>query len=153
MHDAQIDTLLTTLVQSQKITEQSELQAHLKARGHDIPQATISRRLKKLKIAKVGGVYQVVDMQPLGLPVVLNMQSSDNGLIVLHTHPGQASSLAYYIDRRYVAFHPNDEKQAGILGTIAGDDTILIILKSEKYAQDVLNKLGEDLGFAVHHMI
>ena len=74
-----------------------ELQHYLKERGYDVPQATLSRRLKKLKIAKVSGTYKVVDFRTSNLPLVHSIQISDYGLIVIHTDPGNASSIGYFI--------------------------------------------------------
>lgn len=146
-HDHQLDGLILTIVQTHNIIEQSELQQSLKQRGYEIPQATLSRRLKKLNIAKVAGTYKVVDYNQPGLPLVVNIQVSDEGLIVLQTHPGQASSLAYFIDRKYVAYHPHNPTHSGVLGTIAGDDTVLLILKSKHHSESVLALLQTDFPY------
>lgn len=145
--DAVLDGYILNIIQAHKITEQMELQQHLKARGYDVPQATLSRRLKKLNIAKVSGIYKVVDFKASNLPIVLNISVSDFGLIVLHTDPGNASSLAYFIDRKYVNFHSFDDKDSGILGTIAGDDTILLIIKSKEHLNMVLQLLHDEFPY------
>jgi len=131
-HDGLVDDLILSIVHSEAIAEQSELQASLKKRGHEIPQATLSRRMKKLNIVKVNGLYKVIDYKQPGLPLVLNIQVSEFGLIVLQTHPGNANSLAYYLDRKYVSFAIQEQTHSGILGTIAGDDTVLLILKTKE---------------------
>lgn len=95
--DTALDGHILNIVQTEKIAEQIDLQNSLKERGYTIPQATLSRRLKKLKIAKIGGTYQVVEFNIPNLPLVLNIQVSDYGLIVLHTHPGNANSLAFLL--------------------------------------------------------
>nr|WP_241480481.1 hypothetical protein [Legionella norrlandica] len=77
--------MILSIVQTENIAEQSDLQHSLKKRGYDIPQATLSRRLKKMKIAKVSGYYKVIDYNQPGLPLVLNIQFSDFGLIILQT--------------------------------------------------------------------
>ncbi|KTD61940.1 arginine repressor [Legionella spiritensis] len=146
-HDSLIDDLILNIVQTEPILEQNDLQQSLKNRGYDIAQATLSRRLKKLKIAKVGGVYKVVDYNQPGLPLVLNIQVSDFGLIILQTHPGNASSLAYYLDRKYVAFSPQDSTHSGIMGTIAGDDTVLLIVKSRDAVAHVCQLLREEFPY------
>ena len=144
-----MDGFILTIVQAQNIFEQSDLQESLKSRGYDIPQATLSRRLKKLNIAKVAGIYKVIDYNQPGLPLVLNIQISDFGLIVLQTHPGNASSLAYYIDRKYVAYNPQSPTNSGILGTIAGDDTILLIIKSKNDLDKIMGFLRQDFPYLV----
>ncbi|MBA2651046.1 MAG: ArgR family transcriptional regulator [Tatlockia sp.] len=133
-----LDGHILNLIQTGEIHEQIDLQTKLKERGYDTPQATLSRRLKKLKIAKVAGTYRVVDFNTPSLPLVLNIQISDSGLIVLHTHPGNASSLALFIDRKYVAFSPQSITNSAILATIAGDDTVLLVIKSKTSLPGVL---------------
>lgn len=138
MHDNTLGEHILNIIQNHEILEQSDLQTLLKERGHNIPQATLSRKLKKLKIAKVAGVYKVIGINQYQLPLILNMQISDFGLIVLHTQPGQASSLAYFLDKKYVL---NSSNNIGIIGTIAGDDTVLLIIKSKTELNKVLQSI------------
>jgi transcriptional regulator of arginine metabolism len=141
--DTILDSCMINIVQNETIKEQADLQEKLKQQGYNIPQATLSRRLKKLKIAKLDGVYRVVGAHTAHLPTILKMQVSDSGLIVMHTHPGQASSLAYFLDSTYV----HCAEQQTILGTIAGDDTVLIITQGQKNLADVLAKLGRNFPY------
>ncbi|WP_353277284.1 arginine repressor [Wolbachia endosymbiont (group A) of Agelastica alni] len=144
MHDNTLGEHILNIIQNHEILEQSDLQTLLKKRGHNIPQATLSRKLKKLKIAKVAGVYKVIDINQYQLPLILNMQISDFGLIVLHTQPGQASSLAYFLDKKYVL---NSSNNIGIIGTIAGDDTVLLIIKSKAELNKVLQSIYETFPY------
>lgn len=146
-HDHVIEGHILNLVQTQKIHEQFELQAFLKDRGFDIPQATLSRKLKKMKIAKVDGIYKVVQFNLPTLPPILNMQLSESGIMVLHVHPGQASSLAYFFDQKYVSFSPQNPSQTGILGTIAGDDTVILIIRSKADVPKVLAAIRQDFPY------
>ncbi len=146
-HDNTIDNLVINIIKDHDIAEQSHLQAYLQQKGYEIPQATLSRRLKKLNIAKVAGIYQMVGLNSRALPQVLNIHTSDQGLIVLQTHPGQAGSLAYYIDQTYVTYHPQHPKNSGILGTIAGDDTILVITQGIDSLNKVLELLYQDFSY------
>lgn len=134
----QLDEHILNITQSHIILEQSELQQYLRERGHNIPQATLSRRLKRLNIAKVSGIYQVVNYDQHHLPLVLNIQVSHSGLIVLHTHPGNANSLGYFFDRHYVSYSCKGQNESLILGTIAGDDTVLLITKGKDSVQYVM---------------
>lgn len=147
LQETVLDGHILNIIQNNEISEQSELQDLLQGRGFDIPQATLSRRLKKLKIAKVAGVYQVIEFNQPHLPLVLNMQVSDFGLIILHTNPGQASSLAYFLDQKYVSFSQKTKVSSGIIGTIAGDDTVLIIIKSKDDLEGVLNVLYKEFPY------
>lgn len=150
-HEAILDEHILNIVQSQIIQEQVDLQNKLKERGYDVPQATLSRRLKKLRIAKVSGVYSVVEFATMNLPLVLNIQVSEFGLIVLHTSPGNASSLGYFLDQKFVDFHPQSLKKTGILGTIAGDDTVLLITESNAHLENVLHVLQEIFPYHNSH--
>lgn len=145
-----VDGLILNIVQTQEIAEQSDLQSSLHQRGYNIPQATLSRRLKKLKIAKVSGLYKAVDFNSPNLPLILNIEIAENGLIVLHTHPGSASSLAYFIDRKFVKFNPASPKDSGILGTIAGDDTVLVIVKSRDLIPHVNSLLQREFPYLIN---
>lgn len=125
------------IIQSQKIGSQEELLGILNDKGFSYTQATLSRDLKYLKVGKMpddqkGMIYVLPDStgqhassskkqevqveQPLGFISV--EYTSSNQMAVVKTLPGFASSLAYRIDAMN-AFE--------IIGTIAGDDTILVI--------------------------
>ena len=119
------DEVLLKCIKSATFAEQSDLQIALKSKGVDMPQATLSRRLKKLNIAKVSGVYQVVK-QNSATPITRITQLAPN-LIVINTLPGHANSVAYVIDEEFVS-----EESFGISGTIAGDDTIFIAVDSKQ---------------------
>lgn len=133
-----VENHIVNIIQNEQVREQSDLQELLKLRGYDIPQATLSRKLKKLNIAKVDGMYKIIDFGSFSLPVVLNMKVSDFGLIILHTHPGNASSLAYFIDQKYVSYDVHDAQKSVILGTIAGDDTVIVIVKNKSALKEVI---------------
>jgi transcriptional regulator of arginine metabolism len=138
--DRLLDEYILHIVQNSEIKEQKDLQDILKKRQYNIPQATLSRRLKKLKIVKISGVYKTLSSQN-NLPLILNLQISEFGMIVMHTHPGHANSLAYFIDKKYVHYSYNNIDSIGILGTIAGDDTVLLILKNKTALKNVLMEI------------
>ncbi|KTD65162.1 arginine repressor [Legionella shakespearei] len=146
-HDSVLEDVILLIVQTENIAEQSDLQQSLKKRGYDIPQATLSRWLKKMKIAKVSGYYKVIDYNQPGLPLVLNIQFSDFGMVILQTHPGNANSLAYYLDRKYISFSIKETSSSGILGSIAGDDTVLLIIKSKAHQQHVHDILQSEFPY------
>ena len=78
---------------------------------------------------------------------MLHIQISDHGLIVLQTHPGHAGSLAFYLDQTYVTYNPQQPKNSGILGTIAGDDTVLLITQGMNSVEKVLELLYKDFAY------
>lgn len=142
-----LDSHIIDIVNSGKIYEQIELQDILKKRGYDIPQATLSRRLKNLNIAKVGGLYKLVEASQIHLPMILNMQVSEFGIIVLHTLPGNANSLAIWLDQKYVDFSNKQKNKIELLGTIAGDDTILLIAKNKSALKNILANIKKDFPY------
>jgi len=113
------DQVLLKCVKNSLFAEQSELQIALRSQGIDMPQATLSRRLKRLNIAKVNGIYKVVH-QKAATPITQITKILPN-LIIINTLPGHANSIAYIVDEEFVA-----EQIFGIAGTIAGDDTIFV---------------------------
>jgi len=129
------------------VQSQDELLVALKQKGFELTQATLSRDLKILQVAKVshparGYVYVIPGMnkkEVSGEQARVNyladgfqdLQFSGN-LAVLRTLPGYASSIAVVIDKA----NPWE-----ILGTIAGDDTILIIQREGISRRDLLDTL------------
>lgn len=132
--------VIREIINTQKIGCQIELLQPLMEAGIEVTQATLSRDLKQLKIAKVpdsSGRYiytlpkeeglgnnsikysPAIEHHPMiGVGGFLSISFSYN-LVVVKTSPGFAGSIAYDIDN-------GNSKE--ILGTVAGDDTVLIIL-------------------------
>ena len=120
------------LIAGGAISSQSQLLDHLSARGHPTTQATLSRDLKILQVGKLpngrGGYTYTFrddamgdaeeDVQAMFLHGYRSIAFSGN-LAVIHTLPGHAASVAFALDKLAVA---------GIIGTVAGDDTILAVL-------------------------
>jgi transcriptional regulator of arginine metabolism len=134
------------VVDRDAIASQDELRRRLRARGIDATQATISRDLKELGLLKrtADGAYQRADRETPAAPgsepalrraiaEYLNRVECVRELVVLRTGPGQAHALAVAIDR-----HPSD----AVVGTIAGDDTILMICRSEQARERVARRLS-----------
>ena len=135
------------IVEIEKISSQDELLKKLNKEGYQLTQATLSRDLKYLRVGKIpddrkGYIYKLpgegtdqeilvkTDGFPLSGFVSLKFGS---GLGVMKTLPGYASSLASAIDQT----HPFE-----ILGTVAGDDTILIVPRDGASRNDVSNTLA-----------
>ncbi len=133
------------LIASQNIASQDELMKLLEKQGFKLTQATLSRDLKYLKVAKMpdntsGYVYILPDKEQIfeeeespgagitGLVSIVYAQ----GMAILRTLPGHASSIAYTIDNL---------NAYEIAGTIAGDDTILLIPRDGVSKSDVVNLL------------
>ena len=140
--------IISEILRMQVIGSQEELLDILRAKGYDVTQATLSRDLKVLKVAKTplsNGAYKYV-LPPQIKPIsdelnannftshgaVLNLEFSGQ-LAVLKTKPGYASAIAWDIDNR-----SNDE----VLGTIAGDDTILLIPREGVTRADITKMIN-----------
>ncbi len=126
------------IISSSVVQSQDELRLALKKRGFDTTQATLSRDLKELGVSWVaggeGGRYvlqplasEVEILRPLAGPQVLSMRSNES-VIVLKTLPGGANTVAEFIDA---------EQNPNIIGTIAGDNTLIIIPDSQKHTHRV----------------
>ena len=138
------------IISSKEVGSQEELLQELLKEGFQLTQATLSRDLKQLKVAKAASmngnyVYVLPNntmyrrvTEPHSAPEMLmsdgvrGIEFSGN-LAVIRTRPGYASSVAYDIDN-----HNFDE----ILGTIAGDDTILLVLREGCTRTSVLHALS-----------
>ena len=134
------------IIGNQKISNQEELLKQLAEMGFNYTQATLSRDLKFLRVGRMaseekGYIYVLPEERKYNeeetekeLPVN-GFQSLDftNNLAVIRTIPGYASGIAYAIDNL---------KAYEILGTIAGDDTILIIPREEVSRGDLRNILA-----------
>ena len=135
------------IIQKGNVHSQDELLIQLKQKGFDLTQATLSRDLKVLQVAKVShparGYVYVMPENNQGVNSseqtrinyladgFRDLQFSGN-LAVLKTMPGYASSIAVVIDQA----NPWE-----ILGTIAGDDTILIIQREGISKNDLMEAL------------
>jgi transcriptional regulator of arginine metabolism len=135
------------IVSEKKISSQDELLILLTRQGYQIAQATLSRDLKYLKVAKipdseVGYRYVVPEngqkkpdeqltMEGFPMNRITSIEFSGQ-MAVIKTMPGFANSIASVIDS-YGIFE--------VLGTIAGDDTILLINRDGVLKTDVINAL------------
>ena len=133
------------LIATSNISSQEALMRLLEQEGFELTQATLSRDLKYLKVAKMpddrkGYVYilpdkeQAVEESPGGGPGLTGLISVDfaQGMAILKTLPGHAGSIAYTIDNL---------NAYEIAGTIAGDDTILLIPRDGVTRTDLVNLL------------
>ena len=138
-------TLIRELVERESITSQEQLRMRLRDRGITVTQATLSRDISELGLVKRAsdGAYRSAGSVGHGdsadVEMVLARATSEHlrshevvgHMIVLKTDPGQAQTLAVAIDRA---------RLAEIVGTIAGDDTILVICRVPDAARAVADR-------------
>ncbi len=141
------------IISSKEVGSQEELLQALSKEGFELTQATLSRDLKQLKVAKAAntnGKYVYVlpnDIMYKRTTTTLSagemMRSTgfvslrfSRNIAVIRTRPGYASSIAYDID---------NHECASILGTIAGDDTIMLVLAEGATHEDIRAFLSETI--------
>ncbi len=142
---------LRMLISSKELSCQDDVLKALEKEGHKVTQATLSRDMKQLKVAKatnLGGKYfYVLPNETMYKRVSSPKRASEmmltSGFLsinfsanigVIKTRPGYASSLAYNIDSNGLQT---------LIGTIAGDDTIFIVIKEGIDYEDVVSELRE----------
>lgn len=133
------------LVSTRAIGSQEELRQLLLERGWDVTQSTLSRDMRDLRIARVptptgirytagersGGEEGRATLAAL-LPQLFQKMESTRELIVVRTHTAGAQPIAEAIDA---------ESNPDILGTIAGENTVLLICRSEAARERVTKRL------------
>jgi transcriptional regulator of arginine metabolism len=124
--------LIVELVRTRHIATQSDLRDLLRARGHDVTQATLSRDLAKLQARRVslpsGGTAYEIDgfaartggerSQLAAMAALVIGIREGAAIVVIHTRPGAAQAVAALLDQA---------RLDSIIGSIAGDDTIFLV--------------------------
>ncbi len=140
---------LRMLISSQELCCQDDVLKALAKEGYNVTQATLSRDMKQLKVAKAtslsGKYFYVLPNETMYKRVASPKSAAEmlltSGFLSIHfsanmgvikTRPGYASSLAYNIDNSGIP---------SIIGTIAGDDTIFIVIKDGEKYQTVIEEL------------
>ena len=133
------------IISEQEIETQEEILNQLSERGYTATQATVSRDIKELNLVKVNGQkkktkYAQLTGKTLTIPEQLlpvfahGFVSADyaNNLVIVKTLPGMAQAVASAIDSLELS---------ETLGTIAGDDALLMVCRTEEYAGTVVETL------------
>ena len=134
------ETILA-LVSEHGIRSQADLQAHLARRGHAVNQGTLSRDLRDLGVRKGPGGYELPENGRGGGPAAELLHAVREGLLdavaaqnlaVLKTPPGGAQPLGLALDRA---------EPEGVVGTLAGDDTVLVVCPTARTAGQFCRKI------------
>lgn len=135
------------IISHMEIETQEELCQELNARNLVVTQATISRDIRDLHLFKVAGVekkyrYAYIrdgeseispKMRGLFRDCVISVKAAKN-LVVVKTMAGNGANAGAVVDKL---------DYAGIVGSVAGDDTLLIVCETDELAQEVVEKLGD----------
>jgi transcriptional regulator of arginine metabolism len=139
---------LVALLRTRQVSSQARVLDHLRLQGFDATQATVSRDLEELGAVKVRGpdgrlVYALPEPEApqgaahdeirrvLGASLLAIVPSGN--LVVLRTPPGHANALASALDRAGLA---------GVAGTVAGDDTVLVVCAERTPGRAVARQLA-----------
>ena len=129
------------LIREREIATQRELAEALLERGFRVSQSSVSRDMAALGLVKSGGRYVPPPPAPRSTanPLeeriranVLAVDRAGDHLVVLHTPPGEASAVALALDRL---------APAGLVGTVAGDDTIFAAVESAAAGSALIRRL------------
>lgn len=136
---------ICTIIKENEVSTQEELTDKLNGLGFNVSQATVSRDINELDLIKVEGVdrksvYRKADKVSSDIPqkikdlfkqITVSIVAANN-LIVVKTLNGNGSSAGMAIDQMHIP---------QILGTIAGDDTLLIVAKTNADAEIIVKIL------------
>lgn len=142
--------VLEELIANNKMSSQDEVIKAMARKGYTVTQTTLSRDMKQLRVAKASdskgkAVYvlpddamfkrvrhlQMASIDPMLASGFLSLQFSGN-MAVIHTKPGYASGIALHLDHAQLPV---------LLGTIAGDDTIFLVLKQGVPLNEIIDSL------------
>ncbi len=135
------------------IETQDDLITHLRSVGFDVTQATVSRDIRDLQITKsqnsAGKYTYSLPLDTFGKSSTIYgttmMQSlrtvtRAKNIVVIKTYPGLAQAVAAGID---------SQKANGVLGCVAGDDTIIIVTKDDECAEEFTVNIKEAAGLEI----
>lgn len=138
---------ILSLIEEEEFSTQEELTDKLNELGYNVSQATVSRDINELNLKKDAGKSRKVKyvkqlkVQPQVSDKIIDLYknialsvTSANNLVIIRTLIGNGNSAGVAIDAMHFP---------QILGTVAGDDTLLIVTKTEKDAESLVKTLRE----------
>ena len=147
---ARRQSVVLDLIHRQPVRSQEQLRRLLRTAGFDVTQATLSRDIRELRLVKVPaadgmGHYSLPEewesTPPLEslLPTLFHSVDGVDHLLVIHTLKGAAQTVAAAIDW---------EEWPEVVGTLAGDDTILIILRDPSALPELRGRIERMAGLS-----
>ena len=113
--------VILELLQSKEFRSQTDVANALVRSGFKVTQASISRDFQELGVIKSRGCYRIESALGSSIESSITTVSAGEHLLVVHTPIGGANAVAIRIDRQSLP---------GVLGTVAGDDTIFVATKN-----------------------
>ena len=137
------------VLKQHRVTNQEALKDLLRADGTDVTQATLSRDMRELRLVKVTGAdgvphysspdeWESTPTLASLLPTLFQSAEGVGHLLVVKTLKGGAQTVAAGIDW---------EEWPEVLGTLAGDDTILVVLRDPSFTSAVQERIEEMAGY------
>ena len=136
------------MVRAREISSQDELLKGLRSRGIEVSQSTLSRDIQELGLAKAGGVYtlvgqEVLKIAPTGDAIRRILRefvvdvSLAQGIVVIKTGPGSTGPVAEALD---------DARWPEEVGTLAGENTIFVAVRSQRDGAKLVKRMREILA-------
>ncbi len=145
---ADLISVLKDLLVHSKAGTQEEIKQLLQQQGFDVNQSKISRLLRQIGAVKTTNEHKQIVYSLPREPAPPSTQSqliqliidvvANETLIIIHTNPGSAGLIGRLLD--------HNQKELGILGTVAGDDTIFVVPKSTRQIQQTLRAIKKHLS-------
>jgi transcriptional regulator of arginine metabolism len=122
------------IISDKRIANQQELVAELNRIGIATTQSSVSRDIARLGLIKLNGHYAAPRPEALPAGPILSIETAGDCIVVIKTEIGQASPTALKIDQAAIG---------EVIGTVAGDDTMLIAVKNAAAQQIAIKKIME----------
>lgn len=126
-----------SIISAKRIATQQELAGELSRRGIEATQSSVSRDIFELGLTKVNGHYVAPRAASSPVGPRIDVETAGDNLIVVKTDTGQAQPAALAIDRAGIE---------EIVGTVAGDDTILVAVKNGSAQRLAIKKIMKLFG-------
>ena len=127
--------LIKDFIKAKKVRTQEELVNFLQDEGYNVTQATVSRDITDIGLQKsASGHYVLAQEEELRtiLKTLVKTVNYSGNIVLVNTLPAAGQTVASYIDKA---------KITGVLGSVAGDDTIFLLIAENKEANAVVNEL------------
>ena len=141
--------LILELIQQYEITTQDELLAKLRENGFEVTQATVSRDIKELRLVKAmspSGQYRYMAGAAQGDEYLAKFYTIFSGSVISVDYAGNTCVVKCYAGMAQAACAAIDAMHfEGIVGTLAGDDTIFVLCRTPELTQQLKSSLDKML--------